>query len=66
MYVALKCLKGSSVPSAFVLWVMREMPPQLAANGQTQTRVVTFIRDDPVANTHLQRWTAATSSKNKV
>ncbi|XXG67732.1 hypothetical protein AAC387_Pa06g1003 [Persea americana] len=56
---------GSSVPSAFVLWVMREMPPQLGAKGLTQTRVVTFIRDNPVTNPHPQCWTAATSSKNQ-
>lgn len=56
---------GSSIPSAFVLWVMREMPPQLAVNRQTQTRVVTFIRDSPAVNPHPQRWTAATSSQNQ-
>ncbi|OVA07084.1 protein of unknown function DUF1084 [Macleaya cordata] len=57
---------GSSVPSAFVLWVMREMPPPLADNRQTQSRTVTFINDRPVATHHPQRWTTATSSQNQV
>ncbi|XP_058101128.1 uncharacterized protein LOC131245588 isoform X2 [Magnolia sinica] len=56
---------GSSVPSACVLWVMREMPPQLAVNRLEQSRVVTYIRDGSAASPNPQRWTAATSSQNQ-
>ncbi|XP_043702771.1 tobamovirus multiplication protein 1 [Telopea speciosissima] len=54
---------GSSVPSAFVLWVMREMPPP--QNRQAQSRIVTFIRDRPATMHHPQHWTTARSSQNQ-
>ncbi|KAI3979144.1 hypothetical protein MKX01_016969 [Papaver californicum] len=61
---------GSSVPSAFVLWVMREMPPPLLDCRQAQSRVpqlrtVPFIEDRPVATHQAHRWTTVTSSQNK-
>ncbi|XP_077227870.1 tobamovirus multiplication protein isoform X3 [Tasmannia lanceolata] len=55
-------LIGSSLPSTFVLWVMREMPPQIR---EAESRVVTYIRDMPAATPHPQRWTEATSSQNQ-
>lgn len=57
---------GSSVPSAFVLWVMREMPPAVVDNRQAQSRTVTFIDDRPVGTHQAHRWTTATSSQNQV
>ncbi|KAK4421093.1 hypothetical protein Salat_2059800 [Sesamum alatum] len=52
---------GSSVPSAFVLLVMRELPPPLVINRRQESRTIAFIRDDSVA-AHPQHWTATTSS----
>ncbi|XP_026391971.1 tobamovirus multiplication protein 1-like isoform X1 [Papaver somniferum] len=61
---------GSSVPSAFVLWVMREMPPPFVDSRHAQSRVpqlrtVPFIEDRPVATHQAHRWTTVTSSQNK-
>jgi hypothetical protein len=55
---------GSSIPSVFVLWVMRELPPSSVANMQEE-RTIVFISDGSVTS-HPQRWTAATSSHNQV
>ncbi|XP_010241321.1 PREDICTED: tobamovirus multiplication protein 1 isoform X2 [Nelumbo nucifera] len=66
LLVVLYYFIGSSVPSAFVLWVMREMPPPLAVDRQTQSRVVTFISNRSTATHHPQHWTTATSSQNQV
>ncbi|XP_010918785.1 tobamovirus multiplication protein 1 isoform X1 [Elaeis guineensis] len=56
---------GSSVPSGFVLWVVRELPPQLAAHRSEESRVVTFIRESLVDTHNLQWRTAVTSSQSK-
>ncbi|XP_008798306.1 protein TOM THREE HOMOLOG 1-like [Phoenix dactylifera] len=56
---------GSSVPSGFVLWVMRELPPQPAADRPEESRVVTFMRESPIDTHNLQWRTAVTSSQNK-
>ncbi|KAL2494543.1 hypothetical protein Fot_38300 [Forsythia ovata] len=56
---------GSSVPSAFVLWMMRELPPLLVTNREQESRTITFIRDDLVT-VHPQSWTSATSMSNQV
>ncbi|KAA8514955.1 hypothetical protein F0562_018258 [Nyssa sinensis] len=56
---------GSSVPSAFVLWVMRELPPSIAVNVQEESRTIAFITDSSVT-VYPQGWTAATSSQNQV
>lgn len=56
---------GSSVPTGFVLWVMREMPPRLTANRPDESRVITFIRDTPTT-IHAPQWrNTVTSSQNK-
>ncbi|KAL2252135.1 UNVERIFIED_CONTAM: hypothetical protein Sindi_0008200 [Sesamum indicum] len=52
---------GSSVPSAFVLLVMRELPPPLVINRRQESRTIAFIRDHSVA-AHPEHWTATTSS----
>ncbi|KAI3456045.1 hypothetical protein Pfo_012708 [Paulownia fortunei] len=56
---------GSSVPSAFVLFVMKELPPPLVINRQQESRTIAFISDGSVA-THPQCWTAATRVQNQV
>ncbi|XP_022720302.1 uncharacterized protein LOC111278098 isoform X4 [Durio zibethinus] len=57
---------GSSVPSAFVLWVMRELPPGSIANMQEESTTVTFITDSSAEIHHPQSWTMAASSQNQV
>ncbi|XP_039061667.1 tobamovirus multiplication protein 1-like isoform X2 [Hibiscus syriacus] len=54
---------GSSVPSAFMLWVMRELPPMSAANAQEESTRVTFITENSVCRP--QNWTASAGSQNQ-
>ncbi|XP_017979013.1 PREDICTED: tobamovirus multiplication protein 1 isoform X2 [Theobroma cacao] len=54
---------GSAVPSAFVLWVMRELPP-MSANIQEESTTV-FITDDPVEIRRPQSWATAASTQNQ-
>jgi hypothetical protein len=56
---------GCSVPSAFVLWIMRELPPPIKINKQEESRAITFISHGATATHHPQRWATATSSKNQ-
>ncbi|OMP07652.1 Glycosyl transferase, family 48 [Corchorus olitorius] len=56
---------GSSVPFAFVLWVIREMPSPPTINRQVQRRAITFISSEAAGVHHPQYWTTATSSKNQ-
>ncbi|KAL0002264.1 hypothetical protein SO802_016045 [Lithocarpus litseifolius] len=56
---------GCSVPSAIVLWNMRELPPPIKIHKQEQSRAITFISHGAVAAHPPQRWTNATSSKNQ-
>jgi hypothetical protein len=58
-------LSGSSVPSAFVLWVMRELPAPVT-NMQAQSRAVTFISYGAEETLNPRHWVAATTSKNQV
>ncbi|KAL3592647.1 hypothetical protein D5086_011287 [Populus alba] len=55
---------GSSVPSAFVLWVMRELPAPVT-NMQAQSRSVTFISYGAEETLNPRHWVAATTSKNQ-
>ncbi|GLT50631.1 hypothetical protein SLA2020_241040 [Shorea laevis] len=57
---------GSSVPSAILLWVMRELPAMPVTNTREESTTVTFIRDHSPAVHQPQRWTAVTSSQNPV
>ncbi|KAJ6803216.1 tobamovirus multiplication protein 1 [Iris pallida] len=64
VFIFLYYLVGSSVPSGVVLWIMREMPPQVAADRLPESRVVTYVRDSTVA--HNPQWrTTVASSLNK-
>ncbi|KAL0407484.1 UNVERIFIED_CONTAM: hypothetical protein Slati_4062300 [Sesamum latifolium] len=56
---------GSSVPSAFVLLVMRELPPPLVINRLQESRTIAFIRGHSVA-AHPQHWMATTSVQTQV
>ncbi|KAL8103477.1 tobamovirus multiplication protein 1-like [Apium graveolens] len=55
---------GSSVPSAFVLWVMRELPPSSVVHVQEDSAVIAFINDDSI-RIHPQHWTASASMQNQ-
>ncbi|KAL1328302.1 uncharacterized protein [Arachis hypogaea] len=57
---------GSSLPSAVVLWVMRELPPAEASNVQEESRTLAFVADSSVATHNPQRWTTTTSMQNQV
>ncbi|XVF71200.1 hypothetical protein PTKIN_Ptkin12aG0017000 [Pterospermum kingtungense] len=58
---------GSSVPFAFVLWFMRELPPPPTTNRQVQRRAITFISHGAAGRHHHPRnWATATCSKNQV
>ncbi|XP_022759127.1 tobamovirus multiplication protein 1-like isoform X6 [Durio zibethinus] len=57
---------GSSVPFAFVLWFMRELPAPSTTNRQVQPRAITFISYGAAGMHHPQYGATATSSKNQV
>jgi hypothetical protein len=60
-------LLGSCVPSAFVLWIMRELPPPIKkVHKEEQSRAVTFISYGAAVPQQPLRWATATSSKNQV
>ncbi|XP_073125065.1 tobamovirus multiplication protein 1-like [Henckelia pumila] len=59
---------GSSVPSAFVLFEMRELPPPLTTKEQEEqeeSSTLAFISDASVT-THPQRWITSTIVQNQV
>lgn len=56
---------GSSTPSGFVLWVMRDLPPTRAATRNDESRIVTFISDRTTGIHNPQRWTNVASSQNQ-
>lgn len=56
---------GSSVPSAFVLWIMRELPPSVAINVPEESTTLTFVSDYSPA-TQPQHWTAITTAQNQL
>ncbi|TQD81208.1 hypothetical protein C1H46_033237 [Malus baccata] len=56
---------GSSIPSAFVLWVMRELPPSVTANTREEPSTLTFISDISTTLQDPQSWNAAMSLRNQ-
>lgn len=56
---------GSSVPSAFVLWAMRELPTPVTIT-QAQSRAVTFFCYGADGTQNPRHWVAATTSNNQV
>ncbi|CAN1329431.1 hypothetical protein LINPERPRIM_LOCUS34668 [Linum perenne] len=59
---------GSCVPSAFLLWIMRELPHPLASNVREESSTITFIRDSEGRGVvqSPQRWTTSASLQNQV
>jgi hypothetical protein len=58
-------LVGSSVPSGFVLWIMRDLPHRQVVERPTESRVVTLFRERP-STTQDPQWRTAVTSSNKV
>ncbi|CAH8310434.1 unnamed protein product [Eruca vesicaria subsp. sativa] len=56
---------GSTLPLAFVLWVLRELPPQNIVSRQEEQTRITYVNYDTVAR-QPQQWTSTTVSKNQV
>ncbi|KAL6562005.1 hypothetical protein OROGR_003012 [Orobanche gracilis] len=59
---------SSSLPSAFILLVMRELPPPVLINRTQDARTITSITSDgsfEIHHRHPDRWTAATSVQNQ-
>ncbi|KAF8663711.1 hypothetical protein HU200_055032 [Digitaria exilis] len=55
---------GSSVPSGFVLWIMRDLPHRQVVERPTESRVVTLFRERP-STTQDPQWRTAVTSSNK-
>ncbi|KAL6134960.1 hypothetical protein ACLB2K_067188 [Fragaria x ananassa] len=56
---------GSWVPSAFVLWFMRELPPPITNRRQEQSTTIAFISHAGVGPQHPHQWATVTSSNNQ-
>ncbi|KAK4259244.1 hypothetical protein QN277_005592 [Acacia crassicarpa] len=56
---------GSSIPSAMLLWVMRESPPAETSSTVEEPSTLAFVGDNPVIVQNPQRWTTATSMQNQ-
>ncbi|XP_022149697.1 tobamovirus multiplication protein 1 [Momordica charantia] len=56
---------GSLIPSAFLLWIMRELPPPKKIQRQEESRAIAFISHG-AADANPQRWADVTRSKNQV
>jgi hypothetical protein len=66
LILTLTLFPGSSIPSAVVLWVMRELPPAEAADVVEESSTIAFVPNSSVVVHHPQRWTTATSVQNQV
>ncbi|CAN0853932.1 hypothetical protein LINGRAHAP2_LOCUS5768 [Linum grandiflorum] len=55
---------GSSVPSAVLLWVMRDLPPAVVSSVPEESTTITFVRDNAGVGVihNPQRWTTPASS----
>ncbi|XP_021686148.2 uncharacterized protein LOC110669011 isoform X3 [Hevea brasiliensis] len=56
---------GSSVPSAFMLWIMRELPHAVVPNVHEESRTIAYIPDSSAVVHNPQRWTTSTSLQNQ-
>lgn len=64
-----KCLVamlGSSIPSSFVLWVMRELPASPVVSKHDDDSRSTFVNVSPVVRIQPQQWSTTTSLQNQV
>ncbi|KAI4368098.1 hypothetical protein MLD38_016698 [Melastoma candidum] len=57
---------GSSIPSAFLLWVMRELPQPLSPSIREEPATIAFITDHSVSVHCPPQWTTALNSQNQV
>ncbi|XP_050900359.1 protein TOM THREE HOMOLOG 1 isoform X1 [Lathyrus oleraceus] len=57
---------GSSIPSAVVMWVMRELPPAEDTGSLEESSIIAFVANSSVDVHHPQSWTTATSTQNQV
>ncbi|KAI4304466.1 hypothetical protein MLD38_039971 [Melastoma candidum] len=59
---------GSSVPSAFLLWVMRELPQPISPALREERETIVFISGSSVSVHHPPppQWTTSLSSQNQV
>ncbi|XP_058745076.1 uncharacterized protein LOC131617839 [Vicia villosa] len=60
---------GSSLPSAYLLWIIRELPPPVTDSIQEEPRgTYAFIShaEETSSSNHPSSWTTATSSKNQI
>ncbi|XP_015876891.2 tobamovirus multiplication protein 1 isoform X2 [Ziziphus jujuba] len=57
---------GTSIPSAFVLWVMREGPPSTTTNVQEESTTLTFVSDTTSAIQNPQHWTSVANLRNQI
>lgn len=60
-------LVGSSVPSAFVLWIMRELPPVQVAHKPEESGTIAFIRESggPVNVNQPHSWTTSVATSTQ-
>lgn len=66
VFLCLYYIVGSSVPSSYVLWSMREIPSRhVVEDSPPQSTIITIIRDSPAAPP-TQWKTAVTNSQNRV
>ncbi|RHN57684.1 hypothetical protein MtrunA17_Chr5g0443111 [Medicago truncatula] len=69
VYLIIYYFIGSSLPSAYLLWIIREMPPPGIDSIQEEPGgTYTFIShaDEASGSIHPWSWTADTSSKNQI
>ncbi|KAM1512841.1 hypothetical protein ACFX1Z_024355 [Malus domestica] len=56
---------GCLVPSAFVLWIVRELPPPITNRQREQSRTITFVSYGAVGAQRPHQWATVTSSNNQ-
>ncbi|KAI4308104.1 hypothetical protein L6164_031211 [Bauhinia variegata] len=54
---------GSSIPSAYLLWIIRELPSPITVHTQEQPRAFTFISRGASGVCQPRRWATATQSQ---
>ncbi|XP_028783051.1 uncharacterized protein LOC114739170 isoform X2 [Neltuma alba] len=57
---------GSSLPSAYMLWIIRELPPPDSDYKQEQPTSYAYVSQDLPSTNPTRYWTSATSSTNQM
>ncbi|PKU61241.1 tobamovirus multiplication protein 1 [Dendrobium catenatum] len=65
VFACLYFIVGSSIPSAYVLWSMREIPYRHIAEEPPPSTIITIMSDSPTAPPNPQWRTAVTNSQNR-